>query len=117
MNQTKNIRKFLEKILKQLDELKAIEVVVVNIEKRSALADFFIIASGSSSRHINSIASKIVKTNKRELIAIEGLKSTDWVILDFGDIILNLFKPETRKHYNLEKIWQYGVEDEKMSFG
>tara|TARA_B100000579_G_C22205232_1_gene564745 strand:+ start:134 stop:487 length:354 start_codon:yes stop_codon:yes gene_type:complete len=117
MNKKNKIRELLDKILKQLDELKAIEVVVINIQNRSALADYFVIASGSSSRHINAIASKIMKNNKKELITIEGLKSTDWVILDFGDIILNLFKPEIRKHYDLEKIWQYGIEDEKMSFG
>ena len=117
MKKKTNIRELLDKILKQLDELKAIKVVVINIQNRSALADYFIVASGSSSRHINAIASKVMKNNKRELIAIEGLKTTDWVILDFGDIILNLFKPETRKHYDLEKIWQDGIEDEKMSFG
>ena len=116
MNKKNNIKKLLNKILKQLDDMKAIEVVVIDINNRSALADYFIVASGSSSRHINSIASKIMKSNKQDLITIEGLKSTDWVILDFGDIILNLFKPETRKHYALEKIWQDGI-DEKMSFG
>ena len=117
MNKETKIRGLLKKILKQLDDLKAIKVDVINIENRSALADFLVIASGNSSRHINSIASKIMKSNKHELITIEGLKSTDWVILDFGDIILNIFKPETRNHYDLEKIWQDGIQDEKMSFG
>ena len=51
------------------------------------------------------------------MISVEGLKSTEWVIVDFGDIILNIFKPETREYYSLEKIWQSDLEDEKISFG
>ena len=59
---------------------------------------------------------KIIKKNKKQIISVEGLKSTEWVIVDFGDIILNLFKPEIRNYYSLEKIWENGVEDEKNKF-
>ncbi|MEC8265304.1 MAG: ribosome silencing factor [Pseudomonadota bacterium] len=116
MRENNKIKKFLKEILKDLDELKAADIVTIDIKDRSALADYLIIASGNSSRHINSIASKIIKKNKKQIISIEGLKSTEWVIVDFGDIILNLFRPETREYYSLEKIWESGVEDEKISF-
>ena len=116
MRKNKKIEKFLKEILEDLSDLKAENVVKIDIKNRSALGDYIIIASGTSSRHINAIASKIIKKNKNNIISIEGLKSTEWVIVDFGDIILNLFKPEIRNYYSLEKIWENGVEDEKINF-
>ena len=113
----KKIKIFLKQILKDLDDLKAVDTKFIDIKNRSALGDFLVITSGTSSRHINSIASKIIEYNKKKVISVEGLKSTEWVIVDFGDIILNIFKPETREYYSLEKIWQSDLEDEKISFG
>ena len=106
MKRKTNIIKLLKKITDQLDDLKAFDIVVIDIKNRSALADYLIIATGNSSRHLNSITSNLIKSNKKQIISSEGLKSTDWSILDFGDIILNIFKPEAREHYSLEKIWQ-----------
>ena len=117
MNQDSSIKKLLKKILLDLGDLKAMDIVVINIKNRSALADYLVIASGNSSRHINSIVSNLIKNNKRNIIATEGIKSTDWSVVDFGDIILNVFKPDTRQHYDLEKIWQDGIEDEQQRFG
>ena len=116
MRKNNKIEKFLRDILQDLDDLKAENIVKIDIKDRSALGDYLIIASGPSSRHINAIASKIIKKNKKQIISVEGLKSTEWVIVDFGDIILNLFKPEIRNYYSLEKIWENGVEDEKINF-
>ena len=106
MNQSSKIKKLLKKIVKELDDLKAKDVVVIDINARSSIGDYLVIASGNSSRHINSIISMIVKRNKKMVISTEGLKSTDWSIVDFGDIVLNVFKPDARKHYALEKIWK-----------
>ena len=117
MNNYSTIEDLLNKILTELSDLKALDVIVINIRNRSALADFVIVASGTSSRHINSIASKIVKSNKKKIISTEGLNSSGWLIVDFGDIILNIFKPETRKHYSLERIWQGGPQDDEIGFG
>ncbi len=116
MRKNNKIEKFLRDILQDLDDLKAENIVKIDIKDRSALGDYLIIASGTSSRHINAIASKIIKKNKKKIISVEGLKTTEWVIVDFGDIILNLFKPEIRNYYSLEKIWENGVEDEKINF-
>ena len=108
----------LNKIVKDLEDVKAKDIQIINIKNRSALGDYMVIVSGTSSRHINSIVSNIVKLNKTHILSIEGINSTDWLIVDFGDIILNVFKPETRKHYSLEKIWKNNdLEDEKFGFG
>ena len=113
MKKDSSIKKFLKKILQELEDLKALDIVVIDIKKRSALADYLIIVSGNSSRHINAITSKLIKNNKKKIISTEGLKSTDWSIVDFGDVILNVFKPETRDHFALEEIWQSSNYNEK----
>ena len=112
------VNRLLKKILQDLEDLKAKDVKVIDIKNRSALGDYIIIVSGTSSRHLNSIVNNIVKNNKKNVISTEGLKSTDWLIVDFGDIILNVFKPEIREHYSLEKIWKnIDLKDEKVGFG
>ena len=88
----------LNKIVKDLEDAKAKDIQIINIKNRSALGDYMVIVSGTSSRHINSIVSNIVRLNKTHILSTEGINSTDWLIVDFGDIILNVFKPETRKH-------------------
>ena len=118
MVNNRKVKLLLEKILRELESLKAFEIQSLNIKNRSALADFIIIASGSSSRHVNSIVTNLVKNNKKRVLSFEGLGTTDWVIVDFGDIIVNVFKPETRKYYSIEKIWSDNeLKDEKISFG
>ena len=105
-------------ILKTLDRNKALDVVSIDLASKSSMADYMIIASGTSARHINSVVSNVVKLNKTHILSTEGVNSTDWLIVDFGDIILNVFKPETREHYSLEKIWKNNdLEDEKFGFG
>ena len=118
MVNNRKVKLLLEKILRELESLKAFEIQSLNIKNRSALADFIIIASGSSSRHVNSIVTNLIKNNKKRVLSSEGLGTTDWVIVDFGDIIVNVFKPETRKYYSIEKIWSDNeLKDEKISFG
>ena len=113
MKINEEVKKLLKKIIKDLEEFKAQDIEVLNIKNRSALGDYIVIVSGTSSRHINSIVTKIVKCNKKSVLSTEGIKSTDWLIVDFGDI-----KPETRKHYSLEKIWKDNdLRDEKLGYG
>ena len=108
----------LKKIIKDLEDVKAKDIQIINIKNRSALGDYMVIVSGTSSRHLNSIVANIVKLNKNHILSTEGLKSTDWLIVDFGDIILNVFKPETREHYSLEKNKKNNdLQDEKFGFG
>ena len=118
MVKNRKVKLLLEKIIKELEDLKAFEIQSLNFKNRSALSDFIIIASGTSSRHVNSIVTNLIKNNKNKIVSSEGVGKTDWVIVDFGDIIVNVFKPETRKYYSIEKIWTDNeLKDEKISFG
>lgn len=96
-------------IEQSLDADKALDIVTVNLEDAgSAMADYMIIASGTSSRHVSSIATKL--KDKLSMLGIkgvrvEGLAQADWVVLDAGDVIVHLFRPEVRAFYNLEKMW------------
>ena len=91
-----------------LDDNKAEDVTVIDLKGRSDFADFMVIASGRSSRHVGALAEHIIRTLKEEkfgLIRAEGKTTGDWVLIDAGDGIVHLFRPEVREFYNLEKIW------------
>lgn len=95
-----------ESVYKLLDEKKAENIVCLNVSKRSSLTDYVIIASGTSSRHVQSLAYYIIKELKKNVLHVEGLSSGEWVLLDLGDVILHLFKPEIRIFYDLEQLWK-----------
>ncbi len=116
MNNTKN-NDFLDEIINILKDSKAIDIVVIEVSKRSSFADLMIVAEGTSSRHVNSIVLKVAKSFKKKVLSIEGLPNAEWALIDFGDIILHIFKPEMRKYYNLEKIWSETGPQEKQNFG
>ena len=102
---SKNIH---SQIVTELDKLKAENIVVIDLKEKSPIADYMIIAAGTSSRHINSMAQKLIeflKIRKIKKVSTEGLKKSDWVLIDAGDILLHLFQHETREFYNLEKMW------------
>jgi ribosome-associated protein len=98
-------------ILHQLDEDQAQEVVSIPLEGKSSIADFMVIASGRSTRQVASMAQKIGERVKREFKInprIEGLPAADWVLIDAGDVVIHLFRPEVRTFYNLERMWGFG---------
>lgn len=91
-----------------MDADKADNITVINLEGQSALADYMIIASGTSSRHVAALASKLKdRLNVRGIkdVKMEGTSQADWVAIDAGDVIVHLFRPEVREFYNLEKMW------------
>ncbi|MGB0261252.1 MAG: ribosome silencing factor [Henriciella sp.] len=91
-----------------LEDDKAEDLTVIDLTGKSSLADIMILASGRSTRHVSSLAdsiSKRVKETSGQSPKIEGLPNADWVLIDLGDIIIHLFRPEVRDFYNLEKIW------------
>ncbi|MDR3375788.1 MAG: ribosome silencing factor [Ancalomicrobiaceae bacterium] len=102
----------LAAILESLDDSKAEEIVTIDIVGRSSLADAMVIASGRSNRHVGAIADhlerKLHDLGVRNL-RIEGLPHCDWVLVDAGDVMAHLFRPEVRGFYNLEKMWQSEV--------
>lgn len=92
----------------QLDEDQASEVVSIPLAGISSIADYMVIASGRSSRHVAAIAEKIAARIKQENMGtpkLEGLPTADWVLIDAGDVIVHLFRPEVRSFYNLERMW------------
>lgn len=91
-----------------LDSDKALDIVTIDLDDQSALADHMIVATGTSTRHVAALAQKLMqRLEARGLknIKIEGMAQSDWVVLDAGDIIVHLFRDEVRHFYNLEKMW------------
>ena len=98
----------IETILASLDDAKAEDVVSLNIAGKSALADYMVIVSGRSHRHVGAMADHLLRALKEEGLGkarVEGLPHCDWVLIDTGDVIVHLFRPEVRQFYNIEKIW------------
>lgn len=103
-------------IEKSLDDDQAEDIVVINLEGKSALADALIIASGRNGRHIAAMADHLrdkLKDAGYGESSIEGVPQCDWVLLDAGDVVVHLFRPEVRAFYNIEKMW--GVEGPKYA--
>ena len=91
-----------------LDQKKAQDIVVIDIQEKSSFADYLVIASGGSERQVLTLTDEVEEQMDREgLIArsIEGKNHSGWVLMDFGDIIVNIFTKETREKYNIEKVW------------
>ena len=100
-----------ELVLKSLDDDQAIETVSIPLAGKSSIADYMVIASGRSTRQVASMATKLAERIKSETgksVRIEGLPTADWVLIDAGDIIVHLFRPEVRSFYNLERMWNFG---------
>jgi ribosome-associated protein len=98
----------LASILESLDDAKAVEVVALDLDGKAALADQMVIASGRSNRHVAAIAEQLVeklKAGGKADLKIEGLPHCDWVLVDAGDVVVHIFRPEVRSFYNLEKLW------------
>jgi ribosome-associated protein len=98
----------LAHVLNWLDEAKAENVVTIDIRNKSSLGDYMIIATGRSDRHVGAVAEQVQRKLKEEGYGkgrIEGQPHCDWVIVDIGDIIVHVFRPEVREFYNLEKMW------------
>ena len=105
------------KILKILDNNKAIDVVSIELEGKSTIADYMIVASGTSSRHIQALSEQVLEQFKKSGIInckIEGTGSLDWKLIDGIDLIVHIFHPEKRKFYELEKMWSELIPKEKV---
>lgn len=95
-------------IVDTLDQNKAEDIVSINLIGKTSLADYMIIASGGSGRHVSALAdylTKALRENGHDELSVEGLAHADWVLIDCGDIIVHIFRPEVREFYALEKMW------------
>ena len=104
-------------IIKTLDSNKALDIVSIDLKDKSSIADYMIVASGTSSRHIQSLSEQVLekfKTNGLKNCKIEGKDSTEWKLVDGIDIVVHIFNPEKRKFYELEKIWSEFIPKEKV---
>ncbi|MEM7070507.1 MAG: ribosome silencing factor [Pseudomonadota bacterium] len=99
-------------ILKWLDDDKAQDIVSIDIQQKTSIGDWMIIASGTSSRHIKSLATHVVEKLKDiDIIAtLDGVEQADWVLIDAGDVIVHLFKDQVRAYYDLESMWRIPIE-------
>jgi ribosome-associated protein len=98
----------LNLIKAQLDDAKAEAVTTIDLDGKAAIADHMVVASGRSTRHVGAIADQLVEKLKEQGyrdLRIEGMPQCDWVLVDAGDVVVHLFRPEVRSFYNLEKLW------------
>lgn len=103
-----NPEQLLEAVRLQLEELKAQDVTVLDVRGKTALTDYMVIASGSSTRHLKTLAEgavKVARDSGQSGANVEGDSGCEWVLVDLADIILHLFLPRTRDFYDLEKLW------------
>lgn len=106
----------LATVLASLDDSKAENIVSIDIQGRSSLGDHMVVASGRSHRHVAAVADHLIKAIKDAGLGmprVEGLSNADWVLIDSGDIIVHVFRPEVREFYNIEKMWQMPDLDEE----
>ena len=105
-----NVKGLVLEIVNFLETEKLFEIVSISLEGKSQEADFMIISSGGSSRQVSAVSEKLLeylKTNYGILSKVEGLETSNWVLIDSGDILVNIFRPEVREYYQLEKMWMY----------
>jgi len=103
--------KTLNMILSRLDDMKAEETVTIDLRGKSAFSDYMIVTTGRVNRHVGAIAenvTKALKENGIKSIHVEGMPNCDWVLIDSGDVVVHVFRPEVREFYNLERMWTQG---------
>lgn len=99
----------LNKLQKSLDDIQAIDIVIINVSEQTSVTDFMIICSGRSSRHVKAIAETVAEQMKAaglSALSLNGLESGEWVLIDLGDFVLHVMQPDSRAFYNLEGLWQ-----------
>jgi ribosome-associated protein len=101
--------KMIDVVLQSLEDAKAEQTVAIDIAGKSSLADHMVVTSGRSNRHVSAVADQVIKALRENGFSkprIEGLPHADWVLVDGGDVIVHIFRPEVRDFYNIEKMWQ-----------
>ncbi|WP_420134225.1 ribosome silencing factor [Rhodopseudomonas sp.] len=106
----------LKLILSRLDDMKAEETITIDLRGKSAMFDYVVVTSGRANRHVGAIAENVSKALKEAgvgKIHVEGLTNCDWVLMDCGDVVVHVFRPEVREFYNLERLWTQGPQPAK----
>ncbi len=103
--------KTLNLILSRLDDMKAEETVTIDLRGKSAYSDYMVVTTGRVNRHVGAIAENVAKGLKESGITkphVEGMSNCDWVLINSGDVVVHIFRPEVREFYNLERLWMQG---------
>jgi len=100
----------LKLVLARLDDMKAEDILTIDLRNKSSIGDYMVVSSGRSQRHVGSVADRVVEDLHKAGVAarIEGMPHCDWVLIDAGDVIVHVFRPEVRAFYNLERMWASG---------
>ncbi|WP_168464736.1 ribosome silencing factor [Wolbachia endosymbiont of Ctenocephalides felis wCfeT] len=99
-----DMRKMIEEII---DQNKGHDIVTLDVQDKTVIAKYMIIASGDSSRHVKALAEHVIKGLKKyDKVSVEGMEEGNWVILDFQGIMVHIFRPEVREYYKIEELWQ-----------
>ena len=104
----------LKTVLARLEDMKAEDSVVIDLTGKSSIGDYTVVTSGRSQRHVSAVADHIVKDIEDAggpRVRVEGMRQGDWVLIDAGDVIVHVFRPEIRAFYNLEKMWAAATRD------
>src|SRR6188768_3790622 len=104
-----DVSRAIKTVLASLEDSKAENIVSIDIQGKSSLCDYMVVASGRSHRHVGAVADHLLKVIKDAGLGqarVEGLAGADWVLIDSGDVIVHVFRPEIREFYNIEKLWQ-----------
>ena len=105
----------LDLILTSLDDAKAEDILSIDLRGKSSLADYMVITSGRSHRHVGAVSDRLLRALKENGFGnahVEGLPNCDWVLIDTGDHIVHIFRPEVREFYNIEKMWAAEAQDD-----
>ncbi|MBO0903435.1 ribosome silencing factor [Jiella sonneratiae] len=101
----------IDLVMQSLEDSKGEDIVSIDLGGKSALADYMVVVSGRSNRHVTAIADHLLRHLKEHGLGnakVEGLQNGDWVLIDSGDVIVHIFRPEIRSFYNIEKMWTVG---------
>jgi ribosome-associated protein len=109
----------LKLVLARLDDMKAEETVTIDLRGKSAFSDYLVVTTGRSNRHVGAVAENVAKGLKeagQKKLHVEGMTNCDWVLIDTGEVILHVFRPEVREFYNIERLWaQPGPDESRVS--
>lgn len=108
----------LKLVLKSLDEDKAEDVVSIDLQQKTPIADYMVVASGRSQRHVSALADHLARRLKEAGYGnahMEGMSQGDWVLIDSGDIVVHIFRPEVRDFYKLEKMWAADIPADQIA--
>ncbi len=113
-----NSKQVIEMAVSALEDMKGVDLAVIDIVGKSSIADAMVLVTGTSQRHVRSLAESVrlsAKQADHPPLGVEGGDSSDWVLVDLGDVIVHVMTEEKREFYSLEKLWSVGPDDEKSS--